>query len=90
MSFICSVRQQRAKTVPKYSKRNRKPDAVIRYEIRTPHREDLVIFFYILEREKINRLMENLQLNVRKDSYNFDNTPLHVGLRMCVCIYMCV
>jgi hypothetical protein len=44
--------QQRAKTVPKYSKHNRKPDAVIRCEERAPYREKIVIFFYILEREK--------------------------------------
>jgi hypothetical protein len=75
LSLICSVRQQRTETLPKYSKRNRKLDAVISYEVRTPHRT----FTFWTDRE-VNRLMENLQLNVKKDSYNFDNTPLHVGL----------
>jgi len=66
-------------TVPKYSKRNRKPEAAILYEVRTPHWEEIVTFFYNLERKK-HRLMGNLQLNVRKDSYDFDNTPLHIVL----------
>jgi hypothetical protein len=39
-------------TVPKYSKRNRKPEAVMRYEVPTTHREEIVIFFYILEKER--------------------------------------
>jgi len=80
------------RTVPKYSKRNRKPEAVILYEVRTAHWEEIVTFFYILGGKNTHahthRLMGNLQLNVRKDSYDFDNTTLHVGLYIYIYIYI--